>query len=136
MLAAIDTSALFALASTRDQRHREAVAIADRFRRNGGQWIGTTLVLAELHALIVYRVDAAVARRVLDALLRDPIYEWCDVSPGLLSAASARWLAGFPDQKFSMADAVTFEVMRRKHLRHAFAFDKHFRVAGFELLAS
>jgi len=34
----------------------------------------------------------------------------------------------------SFADAVSFEVMRRERLTHAFAFDKHFVTAGFKLL--
>jgi uncharacterized protein len=134
MRAAIDTSAMFALASPRDQHHDKAVAIADQFRRGGGQWVGTTLVLAELHALLLYRASAATARRVLDALLRDPIYEWSEAPAALVSAASTRWLAGFPDQKFSVADAVTFEMMREKRIKKAFAFDDHFRIAGFDLL--
>ena len=34
----------------------------------------------------------------------------------------------------SPIDAVSFEVMRRNRLTHAFAFDRHFEIAGFELL--
>src|SRR5688572_21454187 len=48
--AAIDTGALLALASSRDQYHEQAVAIERRFRRSGGRWVGTVLVLAELQA--------------------------------------------------------------------------------------
>lgn len=48
--------------------------------------------------------------------------------------AVARWLVRFPDQRFSLTDAVSFEVMRRERVTHAFAFDKHFETAGFKLL--
>jgi predicted nucleic acid-binding protein len=51
-----------------------------------------------------------------------------------LRDAVANWLARFADQKFSLTDAVSFEVMRRRSLRHAFAFDAHFQVAGFDFL--
>jgi predicted nucleic acid-binding protein len=46
-----------------------------------------------------------------------------------------RWLNRFPDQRFSLIDAVSFEVMRRERLTSAFAFDRQFEVEGFELLA-
>ena len=38
------------------------------------------------------------------------------------------------DQAFSLIDAVSFEVMRRHKLTHAFAFDRHFAIAGFASL--
>jgi predicted nucleic acid-binding protein len=40
----------------------------------------------------------------------------------------------FGDQRFSLTNAVSFEVMRRLRLSRAFAFDHHFVVAGFEPL--
>lgn len=43
-------------------------------------------------------------------------------------------MAGWPSQRFSLVDSVSFEVMRRERLSQAFAFDKHFEVPGFELL--
>ena len=69
------------------------------------------------------------------ALLEDPVHEWLPVSSELQRDAITRWLARFPDQEFSLVDAVSFEVMRRNKLTRAFAFDHHFTVAGFELLA-
>ena len=44
-------------------------------------------------------------------------------------------LERFRDQRFSLADAVSFEVMSRDGLEQAFAFDRRFRTAGFEMLA-
>jgi predicted nucleic acid-binding protein len=43
-------------------------------------------------------------------------------------------LARFADQELSLIDAVSFEVMRRNRLTHAFAFDRRFETAGFALL--
>lgn len=43
-------------------------------------------------------------------------------------------LARFADQRFSLVDAVSFEVMRQAGVTQAFAFDQRFEVAGFELL--
>lgn len=132
--ALIDTSALLAIASPRDQYHEQAVAIGRRFLDRGGRWVGTTLVLAELHGHVVQRRDMEAARKLLSRLLDDPAYEWLDATTELVKAATARWLVRFDDQRFSLTDAVSFEVMRTLRLRQAFAFDQHFTVAGFEPL--
>ena len=132
--AAIDTGALLALASSRDQYHERALSLESKFRRAGGRWVGSTLVIAELHGHLLRRANPILARRVVSALLRDPAFEWRDASADLIARAVAQWLDRFADQRFSLTDAVTFEIMRSERLTHAFAFDQDFEVAGFELL--
>jgi predicted nucleic acid-binding protein len=132
--AAIDTSALLALASSRDQYHDRAVAAEASFRRGGGQWIGTTLVLAELHGHLLRRLDPSAARRVLDAVVADPAFDWRDTTMQLVQGARDRWMLRFADQRFSLTDAVTFELMRTERVTRAFAFDQDFVTAGYELL--
>lgn len=44
------------------------------------------------------------------------------------------WLERFRDQRFSLADAVSFEVMSQDGIEQAFAFDRGFRTVGFEML--
>ncbi len=134
MRALVDTSALLALARRRDQHHARAVEIADRHLAAGGQYVGTTLVLGELHSHLLYLRGPRDARAVLLHLLDDPVHEWVEVPASLVREAVVNWLARYPDQRFSIVDAVSFEVMRRMGLRHAFAFDRHFEVAGFEVL--
>lgn len=51
-----------------------------------------------------------------------------------LNDAGYDWLDRFHDQPFSLTDAVSFELMRRERVTHAFAFDPHFVTAGFELV--
>ena len=130
----VDTSALLALAHRRDQHHLRAVAIGRRHLAAGGRFVGTMLVLAELHAHLLFRRGPQEARTVVGALLDDPAYEWVDVSTALVRAAASAWLERFGDQRFTLADAVSFEVMRRQRLGTAFAFDEDFRTAGFDLL--
>lgn len=122
------------MASSRDQYHDRAVALAERFRSRGGRWIGSTLVLAELHGHLLKRIGLAPARRVVDAVLGDPIFDWHDASVDLVRGAMDRWVTRFADQRFSLTDAVTFELMRRERVRRAFAFDRNFVIAGYELL--
>jgi hypothetical protein len=42
------------------------------------------------------------------------------------------WLTRYADQDFSLTDAVSFAVMKRRGIVGAIALDKHFVTAGFE----
>jgi predicted nucleic acid-binding protein len=77
---------------------------------------------------------ADTARAALRHLLDDPLQEWREVGPELVEAATSAWLTRFNDQRFSLVDAVSFELMQREKVTSAFAFDHHFEIAGFELL--
>ncbi len=134
--AAIDTGALLALANPRDQYHSLAVATAREFVKRGGRWVGTILVLAELHGHLLRWRGPAVARQLIEAVRRDPAYDWREVDLDLLDAAMSEWLERFGDQRFSLTDAVTFALMRRERIKTAFAFDQDFRTAGFTLLGA
>jgi hypothetical protein len=130
----VDTSALLALSRRQDQHHRRAVHLADRHLASGGQYLSTTLVLGELYSHLLYLRGPGEARTITLQLLADPVHEWVPVSASLVRDAVTQWLARFADQRFSLVDAVSFEVMRRAGVTQAFAFDKHFEVAGFALL--
>ena len=71
---------------------------------------------------------------MIEAVRRDPAYDWREVDLDLLDAAMSEWLERFGDQRFSLTDAVTFALMRRERIKTAFAFDQDFRTAGFTLL--
>ena len=130
----VDTSALLAIANPRDQYHRAAVAAARDHVAAGGRFLGSTLVLGELHGHLLHRRGPAMARTVVTALLDDPAYAWAEVSVELLGAAVSGWLERFGDQRFSLTDAVSFELMRARRIRTAFAYDEDFRTAGYDLL--
>jgi predicted nucleic acid-binding protein len=125
---------LLALAAPNDRYHQQARHIAGGFIAAGGRLFGTALVLAELHALVLHRANPAAARAGIGALIDDPAYQWFDVTIDLERAAADAWLTRYHDQRFSLADAVSFEVMRREGIRKAFAFDRDFVTAGYELL--
>ena len=135
MVAFVDTGALIALSRPSDQYHARAKEIARRHKAAGGRYTSSALVLAEFHTHMLYLLGPAAARAKLDALLRDSTHEWHSATPDLLRRASERWLSRFADQRFSLTDAVSFELMSTGSIRHAFAFDQHFQTAGFSLLA-
>ena len=45
-----------------------------------------------------------------------------------------RWMRKYADQRVSFTDCVSFALMRRHRIRRAFTFDRHFRLAGFEVI--
>lgn len=97
-------------------------------------WVSTVLVLAELHGHLLRYLSPARAREVIHALSTDKSFDWLDVTDQLVQGALNSWITRFSDQSISLTDAVTFEVMRKERLTVAFAFDKHFVVAGYRLL--
>jgi predicted nucleic acid-binding protein len=129
-----DTSALLALAVSREQHHERAIEVLSRFRGAGGRFVSTPLVLTEFHNLMIARQGAAAARRVLAALLADEAYSWKDLAFEAVLRAHVEWIERFSDQDFSLTDAVSFELMRREGIERAFSFDQHFVSAGFSLL--
>lgn len=132
---AVDTGALLALASSRDQYHARARSTLARLQKSGTKLLGHTLVLGELHGHLLRRLEPQDARRVVLALLHDPTFEWIDVGSDILSRALSNWIERFADQRFSLTDAVTFEMMREERVTQAFAFDQGFTTAGYVLLA-
>ena len=72
--------------------------------------------------------------RFLDSLYQDPSHEVVFVDRDTERMAVDRWLRRFTDQRLSLADAASFEVMKARRLRHVLALDAHFELAGFELL--
>lgn len=132
--AAVDTGALLALASSRDQYHQRASRLLERLQAAGTRLVGHTLVLGELHGHLIRRLEPADARRLVVGVMRDPVFEWVDASTELVSRGFTGWIERFADQRFSLTDAVTFEIMREERLSHAFAYDQDFVTAGFMLL--
>lgn len=135
MLAFVDTSALLALSHTRDQYHERARDSARRHQAAGGRFLSSTLVLGEFHSHLLYLRGPAAARDALGRLLDDDTHDWLEVSVDVVREARERWLTRLIDQRVSLTDAVSFELMSRASVSHAFAFDRHFEMAGFRLLA-
>jgi len=125
---------LLALLEPTDRNHPRAVTLGKLQEATGGRFLGTTLVLGELHTHLLYRRGPRPARDVVAALLADPRHQWIGVPAELVQDAITNWLLRFRDQAFSLVDAVSFEVMRRERLTHAYAFDRHFQMAGYRLL--
>ena len=130
----VDTSGWFAALSPKEAKHKQARAAYVNQLETGQTIVTTNLVVAEMHILLGRFRGSAEALRFLDSLYQDPTHTIVFVDRDLERAAIDRWLRRFADQRVSLTDAVSFEVMREHGLRSALALDEHFRMAGYELV--
>ncbi len=125
----VDTSAYYALADVSETTHGAAQLAAQRFDREDAQFYTTTYVIAEVHALILKRAGREIALRMLDRLYASST---TIIRPTQADETRAREiLHQHQDKSYSLADAISFAVMQRLHLRTAWTYDHHFAQFGF-----
>lgn len=123
----VDTSALYALLDADDARHADAArAFPDLLA--GGPLVTHNYVVVEAAALTRTRLGFAATRTLLDDLA--PALEVMWIDEQLHRAAVAAMLAA-SRRNVSLVDWTSFEVMRRRGIESAFAFDRDFTTAGF-----
>ena len=118
--------------SPKEAAHRAAHSAYREWIERGIELVTTNLVVGEMQILVSRFRGADEGLRFLDSLYQDPTHEVVFVDRDLERAASDRWLRKYRDQRLSLADAVSFEVMRSRRIRQALALDEHFGLAGFE----
>jgi predicted nucleic acid-binding protein len=126
-----DTSALLALLNDKDEHHAAAAHAFRKLQSRRSLLLTTSSVLVETYALLGRRlgVDAVRAFRTDFAPLLDVV--WVDAT---LHEAGLDRLLKHRRRQLSLVDAVSFEVMTRRGLGEAFAFDPHFEQEGFALV--
>lgn len=127
-----DTSAIYALADAGDARHRQAVAILRALARAGETFLLHSYVVIEAAVLLQNRLGPKEALAFLGDADRHEV-EW--IGPDVHRAAVEE-LKKHERRAVSLVDCASFVVMRRRHVRAAFAFDDHFRGQGFDLAGS
>jgi predicted nucleic acid-binding protein len=129
----VDAGAWIAISNEKDQYHRAAMETYRRLLTRGSDLVTTNLVVAEAYVLVRRGAGHRGATRFLNALRRtgrvQKVY-----SDAALEQAAENILTKHADQDFSLADAVSFALMRQRRITEAFAFDHHFLVAGFVLV--
>ena len=123
----LDTSGLLALLDAREAQHQRARGIyAGAISR-----VTHALVLAELVALTNARgVPCSLVLQFVTSLIANPDIEtvWPDES--LVSQAIAL-LMSRQGRRYSLCDAVSFVVMRRRNVTQALTTDRHFEDEAF-----
>lgn len=126
----LDTSGLLCLLHRAEPFHQQAGtsyrAASSRFTHS--------FVLAELVALATARgLPRTAVLQFLGDLLQNPDIEtaWVDES---LTREAFDLLSQRGDKTYSLCDAVSFVLMRRRSLRDALTTDRHFEQEGFRRL--
>lgn len=131
----VDTSAYFAVANRRDASHGPAATLMPRLVAERRPLFTTNFVLAELHALLLTRLDRRVAARVLAETDASELTTTVRVSAR--DERRAREIVfGFADKDFSLTDATSFAVMERLRIATAFTLDRDFAQFGWTTLGS
>ena len=128
----VDSSAWIALFSSSDGQHSNAHAAFARATRERRQLVTSSLVVAEVHRLVLYRTDARTARAVLGRLTssRDVRVEH---PAAVLHGPALAFLDKLGDQPVTYADAMSFAIMKALKCTIALTFDRHFAMAGFTM---
>jgi uncharacterized protein len=126
-----DTSWWVAWALPDDAHHQEALAVVGVLGEQG-RVLTSNLVVGETWTFLRRRAGHRSATGFLDAMaaLQDAgRLTVHSVSPSE-EAAAWRWLRRHDERPYSFVDATSFQVMRKRRLREALAFDGDFSAAG------
>jgi uncharacterized protein len=127
----VDTSAFYALTDAHDQNHPAARTIITRLADEEFRLFTSNLVLAETHALLLARLGRSVASLVLQEIDRSSARV---VRASVLDEQRGRDIIyRHEDKDFSLTDAISFAIIERMGIAHAFAFDRHFEQYGVEM---
>ncbi|MGE5549771.1 MAG: type II toxin-antitoxin system VapC family toxin [Bacteroidota bacterium] len=130
----MDTSFWFALVVASDNNHLRTAETARGLQRKGEFLVTTTLILAETHRLILYKLGAWAGTRFLAQIAKQ-------VEAGFLHVIEVSWaqivdalclLDKYKDLPLSLVDACSAVVMREGGIARYAGYDEHFRLLEFE----
>lgn len=131
MIVFVDTSALYALLDADDQRHQAAGQTWIALLNEGADLVCNNYVVVETTALVQSRLGMEAARVFQEDVLPVIHIEWVDEAT---HHAGVTTLLTVGRRQLSLVDCVSFDLMRRFGIRHAFAFDEHFVEQGFQVI--
>lgn len=127
-----DTSWWAAWSLPNDDRHAAALTLTKRLAA-GEQLLTTSLVVGETWTLLLRRDSHRTAVAFFDRI--DSLMELRRLTVHQVTVeqdvAARSWLRRHDERTYSWVDATSFQVMRDRRLREAFAFDNDFTAAGF-----
>lgn len=126
----VDTGAWYAVQVPDDRWHKAAAAALSSLLASRVTLVTTNLVVGETYTLLRRTHDHATAFRFIDRISASSRLTTVVVDEAQ-DRAAYDLLRRFRDQAFSYVDGVSFAVMKLRRMRLAFAFDVHFRTAGF-----
>lgn len=128
----IDTGAWFAGIAKNDQYHDRAMKHRNRLLKENVRLITTNLVIHESTMLLERKVSKKESIKFLKTVLKDPLVEIIHADEEI-ELESYRLYQIFKDQDFSIADCISFMVMKQYQISRCFTFDHHFSTMGFDV---
>jgi predicted nucleic acid-binding protein len=113
-----------------DAHHDTARAVLETLESHG--LVTHSYVLAESVALVQHRLGHAATRDLIELLFPLLSIVWVDAD---LHGVATSTLLAAARRGVSLVDWTSFELMRRRAIRDAFAFDEDFVRQGFRLLS-
>ncbi|OGJ87234.1 MAG: hypothetical protein A2268_06815 [Candidatus Raymondbacteria bacterium RifOxyA12_full_50_37] len=129
----VDTSAWFASIAKNDQSHRQAIAEHHKLIKDKARFFTSNLVVHESTILLERKVNRREGVQFLTSIIEDPNVEIIHATPEMEHEAYQLY-EKYLDQDFSVADCVSFTIMKHFDIHRAFTFDDHFRTRGFEMV--
>lgn len=133
MLVYVDTSALIALAMSTDKHHAEATEYFRKAVADGTRFVVGRPVLVEYVDGVVKRVGKPEAIRELRLLESTAIIRTEPDTEDDHTLGRELFLR-YDDQTVDMTDSLSFAMMDRLGLKHAFTFDSDFVIHGLTRL--
>ena len=133
MKAFIDTGGFAAIYYKRDPFHGQIVSSWETALSERWQLYTSNYVVSETVTLLRGRSNHAEAVRFGESLGSSAVIRIVRLSE-MHEHGAWEIFKKYADQDFSFTDCTSFALMRDLHIPMAFAFDRHFRVMGFEIL--
>jgi predicted nucleic acid-binding protein len=127
-----DTSAFLAILNAGDPKHKAATDTWDCLVDQDEHVITSSYTLIETITLLHSRQGTAVVEQFLSDIMSLVEIVWADV-PMHMAAVTAM-LAHPGKSGPSLVDCMSFEVIRRRRIEDAFAYDPHFAGRGFNVI--
>jgi len=125
----VDTGAWFAAIVRKDRDHEAAKQF---LKDNALPLITSDYVMDETVTLLLSRVGHSYAVRFLDMLQTSRKTQLIYLTPTQI-AATATLFREREDKGWSFTDCSSFVLMQEYQIQVAFAFDEHFKQAGFQV---
>ena len=124
----VDTSAIYAVLDRDDHEHNLAKETWGLLLDSQETMLTSNYVLVECCALAQHRLGLEAVRAIEEEMRPMIKVQWVDEQVHRIAMAA---LLAARRRKLSLVDCSSFEVMRQRQVRRAFAFDQHFVEEGF-----
>lgn len=127
----VDTSAIIAVLDRNDRNHARARSAWNELLDAREVLVSSNYVVLESSALIQSRFGMEAFRHFHEDVFPLFTLQWVDAQMHLAGVQSALTASR---RELSLVDCISFEIMRRKGVQRAFAFDRHFPEQGFQCI--